>query len=449
VVPARVLHLWERVRSSYWFIPAIMTVGSIGLAAGTLELDRRVGAAWLEEARWLYQGGPDGARAVLSTIAGSMITVAGVVFSITIVVLSLAASQFGPRLLQNFLRDTGNEVVLGTFIATFLYCLLVLRAVRGSDEGGEFVPHLSLTVGVGTAVLSLGVLIYFIHHVAALIQANNVVASASRDIARTVADLFPGGIGREGARSVEAERAAEALVARPGAWIEARAPEAGYIESLDGAGLVEDATRHDLLVVLTRRPGDFVWPGMAVARVRPAVALDEAAAQRLAGRVVDRFFFGQVRTPLHDVEAAVHRLVEVGVRALSPAFNDPFTALAVVDHLGASLAAVARQDAPSRYRYDADGTLRLVAEPIGFAEIAHAAFGKIRRYGRGDVDVLLRLLGAIAEVARGSAHPEVRAALRDQADAVLRESEQADHSPDERRRVERRYEEALAAMEMR
>lgn len=161
---------WEDIRSSFWFVPTLMAAASAVLAMCNIYLDHTLPESWRGNG-WIYSGGAEGARAVLSVIASSMITVAGVVFSITIVALTLASSQFGPRLLRTFMRDTANQVVLGTFIATFLYCLLVLRTIRGLDER-EFVPHLSVTVGVLLGVASLGVLIYFIHHVSVSIQAS-------------------------------------------------------------------------------------------------------------------------------------------------------------------------------------------------------------------------------------------------------------------------------------
>ena len=177
---------WYNVRSSYWFIPALMTVAAIVLSHATIYVD-----TLLSEGRWFeilgvtFTNKPEGARAVLSTVAGSMITVASLVFSITIVALTQAYSQFGPRLLYNFMRDTGNQIVLGTFIATFVYCLLVLRTVRGGEEG-LFVPNLSTTIGVVMALMSISVLIYYIHHAATSLQASNVITGVSLNLARTI-----------------------------------------------------------------------------------------------------------------------------------------------------------------------------------------------------------------------------------------------------------------------
>jgi uncharacterized membrane protein len=165
----RIGHLWDKLNSSLWFIPALMAAASAGLSIVTVNLDWSVKEKLIKNTGWIWAGGAEGAREILSTIAGSMITVAGVTFSITVVVLTLASSQFGPRLLRNFMRDSGNQVVLGTFISTFTYGLLVLRTIRSGD-GPEFVPHISVTVGMALALASLGVLIYFIHHVSVSIN---------------------------------------------------------------------------------------------------------------------------------------------------------------------------------------------------------------------------------------------------------------------------------------
>lgn len=167
-----------------------MAAAAVGLSFITVALDQNVTLKWLRRLDWVYNGGAEGASAVLQTIAGSMITIAGAVFSLTLVARSLASSQFGPRILRNFMRDTTNQLVLGTFIATFLYCLLVLRTIR-RDEADVFVPHLSVTLGVAFALTSLWVLIYFIHHASVSIQADEVVARIGAELEHTMHRLFP------------------------------------------------------------------------------------------------------------------------------------------------------------------------------------------------------------------------------------------------------------------
>jgi uncharacterized membrane protein len=234
-VTVRLRHLWESLRSSYWFVPSVMTAAAAVLALVSVTLDRRLGGEFVEEVGWLFSGGPEGARAVLQVVAGSVMSTAGIVFSVTIAALSLASSQLGPRLLQNFMRDTGNQVVLGTFIATFLYCLLVLRTIRGEDSG-DFVPAISVTGGVLLALASVAVLIYFIHHVSVSIQAPNVVAEVGADLATHVERTFPAG------ERPERTAAPPALPADfPARATRITCLRDGYVQAIDEKALVEAA----------------------------------------------------------------------------------------------------------------------------------------------------------------------------------------------------------------
>ena len=251
--------LWDSLHSSYWFVPTLMAGLAIALAFAMLTLDQSGKSGPIEKLAWIYAGGPDGARTLLSTIAGSMITVAGTAFSITIVALTLASSQFGPRLLRNFMRDTGNQVVLGTFIATFIYCLLVLRTVRG-DDYNVFVPQISVTVGIVLAMTSIGVLIYFIHHASTSIQAWHVIGEVGSDLDKAIDRLFPQKIGYGGAgdkrRWVEEipvgfDREASPILAT----------SSGYLQAIDDDKLMKIAKSKQLLVRIKHRPGKFVVKG--------------------------------------------------------------------------------------------------------------------------------------------------------------------------------------------
>ena len=216
-------------------VHSLMACAAAGLAFGSIRLDEHVREAVESKLDWIYAGGPEGARAVLATIAGSIVTVAGTTFSVTIAAFSLASSQFGPRLLRTFRRDTGNQVVLGTFIATFLYCLLVLRSVRGT-ESDTYVPHLSVTLGVVLACLSLAVLTYFIHYTAVSIQVSTLIDSVGKELDKAIAGNFPPRPGpyHVGADASETGTTAEHLIL---------AGESGYVLNVDHARLVEIATR--------------------------------------------------------------------------------------------------------------------------------------------------------------------------------------------------------------
>ena len=368
---------WERLRTSYWFVPAILTVSAVALSFFTVHIDSVVSAKWIRATGWIWAGGPEGARNVLATIAGSTITVAGVVFSITIVALTLASSQYGPRLLRNFMADRPTQFVLGVFVSTFLYCLLVLRTIRGTDVAVEIVPFLSVTCGVVFAVISVGFLIFFIHHVSTLILAENLIARVASELRESAERLFPDSLENE-----EDEIASEKELPEEKAVMETEAhainaPSSGFVEALDVEHLFKTASEERLLVRLQRRPGDFVAKGSLLAEVWPK----QKAGKQISAAVSDAFYLGRRRTPTQDVEYSIDQLVEVAVRALSPGINDPFTAITCIEWIGDALIHVSGRKMPCRYRRDEEGELRLVTDTTNFSGIAAACLDQIRQYG--------------------------------------------------------------------
>ncbi len=191
----RLLSLYDTLTDSFWFLPALMALLAGGAALGSVALDHKIGSEWVQDIGWVWSGGADGARGVLSVVAGSIMTVISIVFSLTITTLAQTSSHFGPRVLRNFTSDRGVQFTLGTFIATFVYCLLVLRTVRSVEESA-FVPYLSVNMGVLLALASLAVLIFFIHRVSQSIQAENLIAEVGEDFQRSLSTLFPERIGQ-------------------------------------------------------------------------------------------------------------------------------------------------------------------------------------------------------------------------------------------------------------
>lgn len=428
-------HFWLTLRASFWFVPGLMVLGAVLLAAITLVLDASLAGSNLPD--WVYAGGADGARALLSTVAGSMVTVAGVGFSITIVALVLASTQFGPRLLTLFMRDLISQVTLGTFTATFTFCILVLRTIRGPDEGGDpFVPQVAITVAIGLTLLSVAALVYFFHHVAVSIQAPRLVAAVARDLDRAIDALVPHDVGEPGPAAAPDEVPTaddDAVVA---------ATRSGYVQVMDDTRLLGLAVKHDLCIRLAARPGLFVVRGnpVLIARPRERVTADVAAALR------STLIVGDARTPEDDIEFSVRQLVEVALRALSPAINDPFTAMSAVDWLGAALARLAGTEFPGRYRYDADGRLRIVADISTFGGITHTIFSRIRHYGGSSPVVLNRLLEAIAAFGPHVTDEVDRQLVRDETEAVLRMGRELITSDADLRELERRHASAVLAL---
>jgi len=421
----------QAVRTSYWFIPSLMALAAVMLGAGMVWLDVWLGTGWLKGVSWYQQIQADGAREVLSTIAGSMITVAGVVFSITIVALSFASSQYGPRVLTNFMSDRGNTVTLGTFIATFLYCLTVLRTIRaGEDEG--FTPQLAVMVGMVLALCSIGVLIYFIHHVPQSIHINNIVAGIGKLLVKDAAKRFPDLIGGSAA---ETEPQARTPALDPNAG-RVCATKTGYVQAIDDAPLVACAVKADVLIRFRYRPGDFIMAGRILADVAPANAINED----LCDAVRDCFTTGNKRTPENDIMFLVSELVEIAARALSPGVNDPMTAVNCLDWIGAGGSEFARRTLPHPVRVDDEGVARVIALPVDFERFVELSFGRLRHYVAADMIAALHLLRVIGEVAAECRRGDQVDVLRDEvarfAGMAERKLEGADLRTVQRRAVE-------------
>ncbi|HWH07833.1 MAG TPA: DUF2254 domain-containing protein [Candidatus Thermoplasmatota archaeon] len=384
----RTRHWSERLRASMWFLPALLVVGSVALSSLTLRLDERYGER-LADAWFLFTGGPQGAAAVLTAIASSMIGVTGVIFSITVVALSLASQQFGPRLLRGFIRDRSNQVVLGVFIGTFTFSLLALRAVDSPQEQNP-VPEITVNVAIGLALACLGLLIYFVHHVATTIQADTIVAQVSRDLHATIDELYPERLGSEPPPEppgLPPAFDAEAVAVRAG--------RTGYVQAIDPESLFARVQRHDVVLRLAVRPGDFVVEGDVVAWAWREGGTDEAA-----GRAVEEaILVGRQRTGEQDVEFLLAQLVEVAVRALSPGINDPFTASRCVDRIAAALCHLAQRRIPSPVRVDDAGRARVVARVMTWESAVDMAFDQVRQHAARNVAVSIRILEAAGRVA--------------------------------------------------
>lgn len=435
---ARLSNLWYRMRGSYWFVPALLVVMAVAMAFVTTALSSSLSWQAWEPLRWIYSGGPEGARTILSTIAASMITVAGVVFSITIVALTLASSQFGPRLLVNFMRDTTNQVVLGIFIATFIYCLLVMRTVL-STPGHVFVPYLAVAFALVLALVNVGVLIFYIHHASNSIRAENVIAAVSEDLNAAIERLI-----RNRANEVVPSPGATSL---PENFDEqaclVKATRSGYLQAIDVDTLVHRATEHDLVLHVKTRPGDFAVEGSCLLSAWPSERLTE----ELYGSLSGPFILGGARTSEQDIEFSIHQLVEVALRALSPGINDPHTAMNCIDWLGASLCRLSDKYDPSPYCFDQEGRLRVVLKPITFEGLTNAAFDQIRQYGRTSVAVTLHLLETITTVTEQTHQPDMRQALRRHALMCKEIADTEAFGNWDRKDLEERFKTALQALE--
>ena len=428
----------EALRTTLWVVPTAMVAAAILLFGVTYGLDRAIANGRMSLPGWAIAGEADASRQVLIGIAAAVITVAGVMFSITILALQLASQQFGPRMLRNFIRDVGTQVSLGAFVATFVYSVLTLGSV--AHGSAAFVPHLSVTVALVLTLGDLGVLIYFIHHVATSIQVTSVIAGIARDFRSTLQALQD-----EAARMLPARpdpdddaRERSARLEEAGGLVRART--AGFLQSVGHDQLVRIAASSNATIQLLHRPGHFVAEGQPLARVWPV-----DAAQAVADTLDRSHIVGSSRTLTQDLGFAVDQLVEVAIRAISPAVNDPFTALNCIDWLGDCLSRAGRGPLPSGLYRDPEGVVRVVDRTITFDGLVRKASDKIRQSARGMPAVLIRQLENLAKVAVALGDGRERGILSREAEMILRASEESVAEPADRRDVLAAYE-ALAIL---
>ncbi|HET6468711.1 MAG TPA: DUF2254 domain-containing protein [Geminicoccaceae bacterium] len=394
----RLLNLWERLKNSLWFVPVVMTVTAGLFAFVALRLD--AGLAGRERVWWLHSGKAESASDLLSTLLSSIITMTTLAISITMVVLTLAASQLGPRLIRSFIGNRRTQVALGIFVMTIVYLLLVYRRVDDHLDR-EDVPHVAITIGSALALACVFVLLLYVHHLARSIVADTVIARVGGELDGTLGRLLPepapGGPEDERAAAGEPPPVGEPL----------HLPGGGYVQAILYEKLTRCAAEAGVVVQLDFRAGHHLLPGGRHGRVRPPERLTPELVAAIAGCVV----VGSERTPTQDLEFSIRQLEEVALRALSPSVNDPFTAIAVIDRLAMSLALAMGRDMAPLFHRDAAGTIRVIGRPATFTGLVDEAFDQIRQAAAGNAAVLIRLLEVVAELACHLRTAEQREAL--------------------------------------
>jgi uncharacterized membrane protein len=421
----------EALRTNLWLIPAIESAAAVALFAVTLSIDRAAFHGELRLPSWVISGSPDAARQILSSLAGALITVVGVVFSVMIVTLTLASTQFGPRMLRTFIRDRGTQLTLGTFVATFFYAMLALISI-----GATFVPHLSVTMALALTAVDLGVLIYFIHHTATAIQLPEVIASIARDLAGAIDTEKALSYGDTDLVNGPSADLLQARLDRAGRVVTASA--SGYLRFVRHATLVRIAAECDAVIRLHHRPGHFLTQGHPVATVWPP-----EVAGTIGRRLEDVHITGPLRTLSQDIAFGIDQLVEIAIRALSPAVNDTFTAMTCIDWLGDSLCKIAVEWHPHTCHRDRGGVIRLITVPVSYERLVQRSFEKVRQAADGMPAVLIRQLDALAKVM--AVVPQARSqVLLDQAAMIQRVSQRTVTEPADQADITARYEALLA-----
>lgn len=369
---------WDRLWGPFWAIPVACTIGA--LVAGLLlpRVDVGIGP----QVPFIFPGGPDGARSALGTIASAMITATSLVFSITMVVLQLASSQFTPRVLGGFLESRVTQVALGVFVATFVFALTVLRSIRGEvDTSGPFVPQVSVTLAFVLVLASVGCFLAFIHHITSSIQVSEVISRIGEQTMAVVDRLYPE---HDDGSSLSA---GPTWSPRPGTERTAIAASGhGRLAEIDYPFLIRQARKDDHVVVLTHQPGDFVAEGQTVAEV-----WNGPADERLARRINRAVTLDRTPSMSQDASFGIRQLVDIAERALSPGVNDPTTATQVLDQLHHVLRELVRRETPRPYLADDDGAVRVVQELPGAVELTRLATTEIALYGKDSIQIPLRL----------------------------------------------------------
>ena len=428
---AKVSYLIYKIRTSFWFMPTVITLAAIALSQVVLAVDREVPEIWFNGLGGLFEIGSEGSRLLLSTIAGSMMTVTSLVFSLTLIALTMTSSQFGPRLLTSFMQDRVTQIVLGTFLATFVYSLITLGSIHRANAD-DIVPHLSVSVAMVLAIGSFGVLIYFIHHIATAIQADSIISKVTGELNAAIEEQFPPAAeDGDGTTPPDAEEPdfESDVAAVPG-------PHSGYIQAVDHDCLVALAADNGLVIRIERRAGHFVVPGEPIARVIPADRTNPDILEAVAGAYV----VGRMHTMVQDLEYAVNAIVEIALRALSPGINDTYTALACIDNISATLANALKRRPPARTLRDGERKVRVVLSPVTFDGLLDSAFNEIRQCAGGNVSVVIRIAEALIRIAPFAKTEDQRAAIAKHAEMLDRAYEDRVSEPNDRADIERRLE---------
>ena len=409
---AKLRKYWSDINASYWFFPALFAILALLLATRTIEMDRRGLTDWVGNLNWLEPARPEGASNMLSVIAGSMIGVASTVFSITIAAVAYASGNYGPRLLTNFMEDRGNQVSLATFIGTFVYAITVLRSVRMPEEAGMlvesggmqgFVPQLSLMIAYVLMAISVMVLVYFLNHVPSSIRINAVLEGIGRRLLMAIRQNFEAPMKER----VERDEPEGQPVLAAGS---------GYIQVIDWQQLLKVTRASGAELQMAVRTGDFVHPSV------PIGYWSEKPQDNCDDDVRDCLALGEARTPTQDLHFMIDELVEIGLRALSPGINDPFTAISALHWIGAATAELGQRTltSPVETEDDDDCPLRPLADD--FKHYVTRGFGSIRSAVATSPAAATVMFETLEGAATTIEDPVRQKVIRDQADQLMRQA---------------------------
>jgi uncharacterized membrane protein len=412
--------VWDYVGGALWVLPtlSVLVFLLIGAALSRVEVDGD--SPWT---RLAFQGTAEDARSLLIVVSSTMITVTGLVFALTIVALQIASGQYSPRLLRSFMRDRGTQLVLSIFVGAFAYSTAGLYTVGVQGSGQEaFVPRLAVSGSLALALASVGVLIYFIHHLAHSIQIDSIMSQVERETRSVIDDVYS-----DQPRYREPE---ELCPEPPTEAVDLPSPRSGYIQAVDPDPLFQVAVQHDLVVVLARQVGDHIVAGTPIAWAWPRSATrPPPGAETLREAVAAGVLVGFERTVVQDVGFGIRRLVDIANKALSPAINDPYTGVQAVHHLSVLLCSLARLRLGDWTVHDDQGELRVAVPRPKFADYLRLGTAQIRRFGAGEPAVTRALIVLLRDVGTSSATEDRRHACVRNIRLVLDDARRATAQP--------------------
>jgi len=382
-----------------------LALGCVGVALSALEESFPALRGWTPGVLFPSRADPQVAQIILGGIAASIMTVVSIVFAIMLMTLTLASMQFSPRIIVSFVQDRVTQWTLGIFLGTFLYCMAALPAAHSLPY--PFAPVLTVMGAMLLAVACVGWLLFFIHHISRAISVNHIVARIAADTIAMIDEMMPWPHRHDRLDSPPAAGPAwEATIV---------SDVSGYIRFVDRKRLVGLAKAYRVKINVLRRVGHFVPEGVPLLAVSKGGRLTPEGIEGLRGA----FDLGPTRTLQQDVEFGVLQIVDIALKAISPAVNDPSTAINCVDQLSSIMIRFASREPPESALYDPPGTVRVVIPWIGFGRLLEAAFEQIRLYSKSDVAVSLRLLRALTDIAATTPDPEYRRTLAERGRQVV------------------------------
>jgi len=399
-LPLVIRQVMYNLRGGFLVRPLIiaLTLGCAGALLSWIEEAVPGFSDFVPKALFPSHSDPQVAQVILGGIAASIMTVVSIVFAILLMTLTLASMQFSPRIIVSFSRDRVTQWTLGIFLGTFSYCMAALPTARSLPR--PFAPVATVMGAMLLALACVGWLLFFIHHISQAISVNHIVDRIATETEAIIDDMMPW-----------PHRLERALVDDPRRGYTWETPLtsdlSGYIRFLDTRRLIELAKTHHIKIDVLRRVGHFVPAGVPIMLVAKGDRMTPEAAEELRGA----FDFGPTRTLQQDVEFGVLQIVDIALKAISPAVNDPTTAIGSVDQLCRILIRFASRETPEPWLYDPPGVFRAYVPWIGFEQLLDSAFEQIRLYSRSDVAVSLRLLRALTDIGMTTPDPQIRQIL--------------------------------------